>query len=62
MIRHDPLIDETREIRRQISQKYENASQKLIAHCIQLQNKYSHILRFLSQDDELAPREHTSKP
>jgi len=39
--RHDEPIEEIRELRRQISERFENDPDKLVAHYLQLQKQYA---------------------
>lgn len=36
----DPVIDEIREVRRQISQRFDNDPKKLVEHYMELQERY----------------------
>lgn len=40
MNRPDPLIDEVREVRRRISERFGNDPRRLVEHYIELQKKY----------------------
>jgi hypothetical protein len=54
LIRKDPVIDEIREIRHRISERFGHDSEKLVAHYIKLQKKYKK--RLLKEESLAKPR------
>ena len=43
-MRHDPVIDEIRKIRHDISAEHDHDPRKLVEHCIKLQEQYKERL------------------
>jgi hypothetical protein len=52
-MKSDPVIDEVRELRRRISQRFDHDPAKLVAYYMQLQEKYRD--RLVSSDSKKRP-------
>ncbi|HMV48108.1 MAG TPA: hypothetical protein PKC13_06855 [Blastocatellia bacterium] len=61
-IQHDPVIDEIREVRRRISERFDHDPEKLVAYYIEMQKQHESRLmpppkRMHFEENELSPAE-----
>ncbi len=55
-MKEDPIIDEVRRVRRQISEKFDHDPKKLVEHYIKLQDRHKdRMIRFIPERENERP-------